>query len=143
MIAYLDSSVVLRIVLGQVAPLSEWDRIHVGVSSTLLSVECRRTLDLLWHRGIMTDETFASKSVVTTNLIRRVDLLPLDEGVLDVAMSPFPTPLATLDALHLATAMIFRAGQPADQRTIVFATHDGALAKAAAAMHFEVIGAAV
>ncbi len=102
MIVYLDSSVVLRIVLGQVAPLGEWGEIQAGISSTLLLVECRRTLDLLWHRGIMTDETYASKSVATITLMRRVDLRPLDEGVLDVAMSPFPTPLATLDAMHLA-----------------------------------------
>jgi predicted nucleic acid-binding protein len=142
-IAYLDASVVLRIVLGQTEPLAKWGEIHGGVSSTLLSVECRRTLDLLWHRGVMTDETYASKSVATTTLMRRVDLRPLDEGVLEVAMSPFPTPLATLDAMHLATAMIYRAGQPADERPIVFATHDEQLAKAAAAMHFEVIGAAL
>ncbi len=39
--------------------------------------------------------------------------------------------------------MIYRAGQPVDERPIVFATHDVALAKAAAAMNFEVIGASV
>lgn len=143
MIAYLDSSVVLRIILGEVAPLAEWGEIHIGVSSTLLSVECRRTLDRLWHRGIMTNETYASKSVVTTTLIRRLDIRPLNDDVLDIAMSPFPTALATLDAMHLATAMIYRAGQPADERPIVVATHDIALAKAAAAMQFAVIGAAV
>jgi hypothetical protein len=91
----------------------------------------------------MTNETYASKSVATTTLMRRVDLRPLDEGVLDVAMSPFPTPLATLDAMHLATAMIYRASQPVDERPIIFATHDLALAKAAAAMDFEVLGADV
>jgi predicted nucleic acid-binding protein len=89
----------------------------------------------------MTNETYASKSVLTTALMRRLDLLPLNDDVLDIAMSPFPTPLATLDAMHLATAMIFRAGQSPDERPIVFATHDAALARAAAAMEFEVSGA--
>jgi hypothetical protein len=37
--------------------------------------------------------------------------------------------------------MIYRSAQPSDERPILFATHDLALARAARAMHFEVIGA--
>jgi hypothetical protein len=36
--------------------------------------------------------------------------------------------------------MLYRAGQPPDERPILFATHDVALAAAAKAMHFDVIG---
>ena len=47
MIAYLDSSVVLRVVLGQPGSLREWKAIENGVASALLEVECVRTLDRL------------------------------------------------------------------------------------------------
>jgi hypothetical protein len=45
-----------------------------------------------------------------------------------------------LDALHLATAMLYRTTQSRDERPILFATHDVQLAKAAKAMLFDVIG---
>ncbi len=48
-------------------------------------------------------------------------------------------PLATLDALHLATAGAVRLRRsPAE---LVFATHDKQLGRVAEAMGFEVIGA--
>lgn len=90
----------------------------------------------------MTDENYSSKSAAATTLIQRLDVRPISDSVLDIATMSFPTPVATLDALHLATAMIYRAGQPPDERPIVFATHDLALGRAARAMQFDVIGAA-
>ena len=47
MIAYLDSSTVLRIILGQANALKEWRSITQGVASALVEVECLRTLDRL------------------------------------------------------------------------------------------------
>ena len=99
-IAYLDSSVLLRIIFGEPNPLDEWRELHGSL-----------------------------------------DIRTLDEHVLDVAAQPLPTPLTTLDAIHLATAIIARASQPDGERPILFATHDKQLATAARAMHFEVIGA--
>jgi predicted nucleic acid-binding protein len=46
-IAYVDSSVVLRLVLGQPAALREWRTVDRGVASALVEVECLRTLDRL------------------------------------------------------------------------------------------------
>jgi hypothetical protein len=46
-IAYLDSSVVLRVVLGQRGSLREWKTVETGVASALPEVECVRTLDRL------------------------------------------------------------------------------------------------
>lgn len=37
--------------------------------------------------------------------------------------------------------MTYRSAQPPDERPLLFATHDTQLARAARAMHFEVIGA--
>lgn len=143
MIAYLDTSVVLRIVLEQPAPLDEWTELHVGVSSALLPVECYRSLDRLWHLGHVIEEKLAVKSAAIEVLMRRLDLMQLDEHVLAIASRPLPTALGTLDALHLATAIIYRDAQSPDERPILFATHDVALAVAAKAMHFDVIGVTV
>ena len=45
MIAYVDSSVLLRVALAQPNALPEWRRIDRGVSSALLATESLRTLD--------------------------------------------------------------------------------------------------
>ncbi len=47
MIAYVDSSVLLRIVLGQPGALHKWRAIKTAVSSRLAEVECLRALDRL------------------------------------------------------------------------------------------------
>src|SRR5690242_18636924 len=46
-IAYIESSVVLRLVLGQPGALREWRSLDGGVASALVEVECLRTLDRL------------------------------------------------------------------------------------------------
>ena len=143
MIAYIDSSVLLRVVLTEDHPLKEWDDLEGGIASSLLTVEGYRTLDQLWHRDELTDSELAEKRVLFTTFLPNLEIQPLDQRVLDLAAQPLPTSLATLDAIHLATAMLYRASQPSDQRPIYFATHDVALARAAKAMHFDVIGVTV
>jgi len=142
-IAYIDSSVLLRVVLTEDHPLKEWDDLEGGIASSLLTVEGYRTLDQLWHRDELTDSELAEKRVLFTTFLPNLEIQPLDQRVLDLAAQPLPTSLATLDAIHLATAMLYRASQPSDQRPIYFATHDVALARAAKAMHFDVIGVTV
>jgi predicted nucleic acid-binding protein len=142
-IAYLDSSVILRIVLDEAGQLAEWSELTVGVSSALLSVECHRSLDRLWQQGRLSQEVLANKTADVHVIMHRLELAPLDDSILETASRPFPTALGTLDALHLATAIRFRATQPPDERPILFATHDVQLARAARAMRFDVLGAAV
>ena len=64
----------------------------------------------------------------------------LDIHILRVAAQPFPTIIAALDAIHLATAMAYRAAHFVEERPLLFATHDHQLARAARAMNFEVVG---
>lgn len=141
LIAYVDSSVLLRIVLGQTAALRDFDSIDVAVSSALLQLEVTRTLDRLWLRREITDDELALKTARAGETLNRFVTLELDQLVIDIAAQGLPTPLATLDALHLASAMLYRQSQPAGQPEIVIATHDHAFASAARAMHFDVIGA--
>ncbi len=58
--------------------------------------------------------------------------------VLRRASQPFPTPLGTLDAVHLATALLWRDSRVED---LALATHDRALALAARASGLTVVGA--
>ena len=140
MIAYIDTSVVLRIVLQQPSPLAEWYDLNHGVSSALLGVECRRSLDRMWRQGFLSETEVTAKRAEAEAILQRLDQLALNHEVLETASDAIPTPLGTLDALHLASAVLYRRTQPDDERPIVMATHDKALAEAARAMRFDAIG---
>lgn len=140
MIAYLDASVVLRVVLRAPEPLREWASLEGGVSSELLRIECYRAVNRLWHTGELDDEEVTLKRRAVATLLDRLQLIELSRGVLNLATEPLPTHVNTLDAIHLATAILHRRSPGVSEEHFVFATHDRGLARAAAAMHFEVIG---
>jgi predicted nucleic acid-binding protein len=141
-IAYLDASVLLRIILEQPMPLPEWDQLEGGVSSVLASIECHRTLDRLWRIGDLSDEKLTMKRAETMTILNRLQSFAISDSVVDEARQPFPSVLGALDAIHLATALAYRRTQSEHERPILFATHDKQLARAAAALQFEVIGVA-
>ena len=138
MIAYLDSSALLRLVLREEGALEELPSAETLVSSELLAVECLRTLDRLRLQGALSlEETLARRDAVV-DWLEAVDLVLLQRSVLSRASEPFPTPLGTLDALHLATALLWREQTGKD---LVMATHDEGLALAARAFGLETLGA--
>jgi predicted nucleic acid-binding protein len=136
-IAYLDSSVVLRVVLGQRDRLKEWRQVREGVASALVEVECLRTLDRLRLRAGLTDRELARRREAVFALIGEMHLVEPTRPVLSRASQPLPTPLGTLDAIHLATALLWRDSRAPD---LVLATHDAALALAARASGVSVVG---
>jgi len=60
--AYLDASVVLRIILRATNPLAEWPSIDEHISSALLRVECLRTLERLGIEDKIADDEIARRS---------------------------------------------------------------------------------
>ena len=136
MIAYVDASVALRLVLGQPEPLDTWSDIDLPITSELTRVEGARTIDRARIRGDLTDAEVAQKHQALTEQTERFLLLPLDHIVMRRAADTFPTTIGTLDALHLATALIWRDEEP----NLVLATHDSELAIAARALGFDVYG---
>jgi predicted nucleic acid-binding protein len=138
MIVYVDASVLLRLVLGQPPLLREWRSIDTAVASALVEVECLRTLDRLRLRGGVSDRDLAVRREAVFELLRRFEVVEIDRSVLARAALPLPTTLGTLDAIHLATAALWRESQGAE---LAVATHDAALATAARASGFRVIGA--
>jgi predicted nucleic acid-binding protein len=137
MIAYVDSSVLLRLALGQPNALPEWRQIDRGVSSALISTESLRTLDRLRIRAGSSDIEIAKRRATILNLIDSLELIEIDSIVLNRAAQPMPTELGTLDAIHLASALLWKEGTGIDP---VMATHDAALGLAAQAHGFPVIG---
>ena len=137
MIAYLDSSVVLRLALGQPEVLSEWHDVDEGVTSALTEVECLRTLDRLRLLEGLSDEQVALRREAVYALFATVSVVDISRPVLERAAQPLPTSLGTLDAIHLATAQLWRERSAHD---LVLATHDTALAVAARALGMAVVG---
>ena len=137
MIAYVDTSVLLRVALGQPDALPEWRQIDQGISSALVMTECLRTLDRLRLRAGLSDAEVATRRATILALIASLDLVEIDSIVLDRAAQPMPTELGTLDAIHLATALLWK---DLTQTDLAMATHDTALALGARAHGLHVVG---
>lgn len=139
MIAYLDSSAILRVILGQTNALKEWRSISQGVASALVEVECLRTLDRLRLAEGLDDAEIALRREAVFRILEAMEVVELTRPVLARASQPLPTALGTLDAIHLATALLWKERSGTD---LVMATHDAALATAARASGIRVVGAA-
>jgi uncharacterized protein len=137
MIAYVDSSVLLRVALGQPNALPEWRDIERGVSSALVTTESLRTLDRVRLRVNFSDIEVARRRATILSLIDSLELVEIDSVVLERAAQPMPTELGTLDAIHLASALLWKDALGADP---VMVTHDKALALAAQAHGLKVLG---
>ncbi len=138
MIAYLDPSVALRLVLGEPNRLAEWKRIDRAVASALTEVECLRTLDRLMWLGSLSAEELAGRRTAVYRLLESVEVVDVARAVLRRASEPFSTPLGTLDAIHLSTAITWRDARSVE---LTMATHDKALATAARSVGLQVLGA--
>jgi predicted nucleic acid-binding protein len=139
-IVYLDSSALLRLILRepQAIDLADLRSCESIVSSELLAIECPRTLDRLRLQGSLMVEETAARIAVLKDWLEAVDLVLLQRPILARASEPLPTPLGTLDAMHLATALVWKDRTAQD---LTMATHDGGLAIAARAFGIPVLGA--
>ena len=137
MMLYLDASVVLRIVLGEPSSLGDRTRFVGAVASALTEVESLRALDRLAHQGSLLPDELANRRAHLYRLLEEVTMVDVTRTVLRRAAEPFPTPLGTLDAIHLATALAWR---DARGEALTMATHDKALGTAARAVGLEVVG---
>lgn len=137
MIAYIDASVLLRVVLRQPDRLAEWKRIGEGVASAIIEVECLRTLDRLRLAGKADSREIAVRRDAVYRVLDEIAIVGVTRAVLSRAGQPAPSPLGSLDAIHLATALLWRDASGKDP---VLATHDRALAFAARASGLRTIG---
>ncbi len=130
MIAYLDSSAVLRYLLraeGAVTGFFSWDE---AFASELLRVECRRTFHRLRLAGEIDDRLFAELIRLYEEIQGMITVVRMNGSILERAAEAFPVNLGTLDAIHLSTALLWKAERKAEK---VLFTHDEALKTAAQA----------
>lgn len=138
MTIYLDTSAVLRALLGDGDPLQEWGQWDRAYSSEVMGVEARRAIDRLRLERALDDEGVADAHQALMATERAIGMIRLTAEVLRRAGQPMPTVTKTLDAIHLASAQLFadRSGT-----SLVFGTHDRSQATAARALGFKVVGA--
>lgn len=137
MTGYVDASAFLAFVKSEPHRLREWGKLERRVTGRLTMVESLRTLDRFFVRGDLGADDVARLRETVFRLARTMRVVEITESVLLRASEPFSTPLGTLDAVHLATALLVRAEETAD---LAFATHDTELALAARAQGFPVLG---
>ena len=123
---YLDTSVALAHLLAEDrrAPDELWT--EVLVSSRLIEYE-------LWAR-LHARNLASSHGDAARALVGRLAILELSPTVLVRALEPFPSPVRTLDALHLASADFLRA----QRQTVEIASYDDRMSAAARRMGFTV-----
>jgi uncharacterized protein len=121
-VIYLDSSVALAQLLAEdrVPPSNLWA--EPLIASRLLEYE-------IWTR-LNTRRLGKSHGEEARELIQRVALVELAPPILERALEPFPVPVRTLDALHLAS-ITFLLGRG---QTVELASYDNRLIAAAQAL---------
>jgi PIN domain len=130
---YLDSSIVLRVLLDQPRKLSAWGEWEKAYSSELLGVECRRVMDRLRLENALDDETLAQTVEELGKIEKAITRIRLTRPIIQAASKSMPTVVKTMDAFHLVSAVAIRDSRAAD---LFFATHDSQQATAARALGF-------
>jgi predicted nucleic acid-binding protein len=132
---YVDSSVVLRRLLREPGAFERWSDWEWAVSSELLLVEAHRSINRLRLTRSMADEEVAQVVAVLRSLIKVFEMVPVRSPVLERAASAFPTVVGTLDAIHIASALLWI---QENEAPLVFLTHDEQQARAAMACGLDV-----
>lgn len=132
--AYLDSSVVLRLLLDEPNPVADWGDWEAAISSELTKVEVWRGIHRLLILRQITAEEFSALSKRTAWLLAQIDFVRLDSRILRKACEPFTAVVGALDAIHLSSAILWAQ----EHGPLVFFTHDRQLGKAAQAYGFDV-----
>ena len=134
---YLDSSIVLRRLRREAAPLNTWGEWECAYASVLLQVETFRTIDRIRLNGLLDDRGVAEMFERAGAMLQAITFVPLSARILERASQSFLTVLGTLGALHLATALRLVEAGGLD---LIFLTHDTGLALAARTVNFSVEG---
>ena len=116
MIVYAESSAVLAWLLGEARGSDVRDRLasaELVIASDLTLVECDRVLIRAAALGELPEADAAGRRAELTAAAAHWTVLRVGAGVIDRARQPFAKePLRTLDALHLASALVARAAVP-------------------------------
>lgn len=136
---YIDTSVFLRRLFHEPNPLPKWGSWQKVFTSRIWQVEALRTVHRLRLDGRISDRDVATLKEGISVIHSTCTIIPVTEPILLRAEEAMPTSVATLDAIHLASAMALAPSIRIDR----FFTHDKQLATAARCVGFAVEGVAV
>lgn len=137
MIAYIDSSILLRLLLNQPGKLAQFSKVERPVSSKLLKPECLRALDRARLQGLLDEDEHLLAIQELYDCTDSIELIEISDPILERVGGHFATPLGTLDAIHLCSALAWRE-QVGSSPT--FLTHDEKLGRAAKFAGLETMG---
>lgn len=113
MILYAESSAVLSWLLGEpLAPLMQQElaTAELVLTSELTVAECRRGLVRAVRAGRLHEGVAADRGARLLAASAEWNQIKVESSVLERAGAPFPVePVATLDAIHLSSALVTRA----------------------------------
>jgi hypothetical protein len=89
-IVYLDTSIVLRALLGQGTSLKEWGQWKAAYSSELLGLEARRVIDRLRLELALDDRGVAQAQQTLLEIEKGIGYILLSRLLLDRASLPCP-----------------------------------------------------
>ncbi len=131
MIVYLDSTFVIRRLLGVGKPSSFWGKWEKAYASTLMRAECFRAVNRLRLEGKLDDAGCARLGSWIETVCNSVVQVPVTDAVLNRAAGAYPVAVGTLQAIHLATIQELEAVHGVK---CVLASDDDALVQAAKAL---------
>lgn len=103
MIVYLDSSFVIRRLLGVGEAAEFWGRWEKAYASTLMRTECFRAANHLRLAGKLDDAGRARLGSWIETVCNTVTQIPVTDAIMKRAAESYPVEVGTLQALHLAT----------------------------------------
>ncbi|MBI4366852.1 MAG: type II toxin-antitoxin system VapC family toxin [Deltaproteobacteria bacterium] len=120
MIVYVDTSILIRRLMGEpnAYPLSQCRAI---LTSEITRIESLRAIDRLRIEARWAAAMVMERIRVLTASMALLREVPLQPPILRRAAEPFPTIIKTLDALHVATALLVSMQM---KQPCTFLTHD-------------------
>ena len=134
--AFLDSSVILRVILNEPHQLKEFKQVEKGFCSQIAKLECLRTLDRLHFSIRANEKEILSWREIFYEIYAKLTVIPVTAQVIDLASQPLGFSLKSLDAIHLITCQLL-------QRSVTqmpMFTHDTKLAAAVKSIGIKVFG---
>lgn len=134
----LDSSAVLRFLLNRDPILRKAESWTWVGASELLFVECHRVLERVRFQTEISLEEYQKSLAWLNAFLDGVVMVPIGSPVIRRAARPYPIPLKTLDAIHLATLETLSEDDDPSQWELL--TTDRNLGKAAQLLRYGVPG---
>ena len=103
MIVYLDSTFVIRQLLGVGKAPAFWGKWEKAYASTLMRTECFRAANLLRLNGKIDDAGRARIGSWIDPVCSTPTQVPVSESIVRRAADAFPVAVGTIQAIHLAT----------------------------------------